>query len=675
MKMKINFKLLSMVVAMSLMLGSCGVKKMITNYEKVDFEVTPEVLRTDAGKIDFTIKGTYPPKYFKKKAVVELRPVLVYNNGADRLEMEPVMHVGEKVAKKIRRAEANNVEFNFKDLNDYNKVVSTKDALDNTIPYKTGGSFAFTTSLDYLPAYNESELMMDGNVSGKNKVTKQDQEVVLVDSKSQLVLGSVKIADGVIFTGMRLEAADNLTNFRYKLDENGMPLDINSWSTAAKGGLDANRMMYSNDVGNRYGLGELLLAKSGYEKQTLVSKEASIYFAKNLYSLNWNLPENKTNNTKQQLSSLNDFIMQGWEIKEINIDGWASPEGEETFNEGLSERRANTAQQYLLGEMKTMVKKNPDKVKFKEPQNDVDWKTTAHGPDWNGFLEKVESSNIDDKRAIMNVIKSSGQDKRETEIRNMILIYDYMEEDILPPLRRSEIKVTAFEPKLSDEEIARLSTTNPNELDQKELLYAATLTNNLKTQLNIYKSATRIYPTDWRGYNNAAFAELKLGNAEEASSYLEEAKSIDPANGIILNNLGVMAALDRNYDQAEGYFKKSQELGISQDYNMGVLMIPKGEYNKSIEMLRGKTCDYNLALAQVMAGKESDAAKNLECAPKTAATYYLLAVVGARTENQTMMYSNLQKAIDENASYRATAAKDREFVKYFADAEFVRIVQ
>ena len=122
MKMKINFKFLSIALAMSMMLGSCGVKKMITNYEKVKFEVTPEVLRTDAGEIDFTIKGTYPPKYFKKKAVVELRPVLVYNDGTERLELEPVMHVGEKVAKKIRRAESKNVEFNFKDLTGDNKV-------------------------------------------------------------------------------------------------------------------------------------------------------------------------------------------------------------------------------------------------------------------------------------------------------------------------------------------------------------------------------------------------------------------------------------------------------------------------------------------------------------------------------------------------------------------------
>lgn len=198
MKMKINFKFLSIALAMSMMLGSCGVKKMITNYEKVKFEVTPEVLRTDAGEIDFTIKGTYPPKYFKKKAVVELRPVLVYNDGTERLELEPVMHVGEKVAKKIRRAESKNVEFNFKDLTGDNKVVPTKDVLDRTIPFKSGGSFTYSSTLDYIHDYNESELMMAGNVSGKNKVVKQDQELTMVDSKSQLPLGSVKIADGVI---------------------------------------------------------------------------------------------------------------------------------------------------------------------------------------------------------------------------------------------------------------------------------------------------------------------------------------------------------------------------------------------------------------------------------------------------------------------------------------------
>ena len=33
-----------------------------------------------------------------------------------------------------------------------------------------------------------------------------------------------------------------------------------------------------------------------------------------------------------------EFIEQGWGFKSIEIKGWASPEGEETFNKDLSEK-------------------------------------------------------------------------------------------------------------------------------------------------------------------------------------------------------------------------------------------------------------------------------------------------------------------------------------------------
>lgn len=670
-----GLRLFSLLIATTLMLGGCGVKKMVTNYDDVSYEVTPEVLKADGNKIDFVVEGTYPPKYFKKKAVVEMVPVLVYNNGQDRVELEPMIHLGEKAAAKIQKNEAGTVKYNMAGLDDNYSTVPKKDALGNAISYKNGSPFKCSCSLPYKPEYNESELIMEARVSGKNKVVAQDMETTAVDVSAPIPMGMNKIADGVIHTGTRIESVDNLKDFRWSIDENGMPRNMDEWSHAPKSLLSNNRMMYSNDLSNRLSLGELLLAQSGYEKQTIISREANIYFAKNLHSFNMNLPENKKNNVPEKLNGITNFIAQGWAIKDIEIEGWASPEGEESFNDGLSEKRANTAKGYLVKEMKKMGKAKDAKVSFKNPEAEVDFKTTAHGPDWNGFLVKVEKSNLDDKRAVMNVIKSSGQDKREEEIRNMILIYDEMEENILPPLRRSEIKVNSYEPKKSDEEIARLSTTNPGELDVKELLYSATLTENLKTQLNIFKSATRIYPNDWRGFNNAAYAELRLGNVNEASAYLMKAKDIDPTNGIILNNIGVLASLEKDYEKAESYFKKSQERGVSQNYNLGVLMIPKGEYDKSLSLLKGKTCDYNIALAQLLSGDETAAAKNLECAPKTAATYYLLAIVGARTDNSVMMYSNLAKAVDENRAYKATAGKDREFIKYFQDDEFKAIVE
>jgi hypothetical protein len=70
----------------------------------------------------------------------------------------------------------------------------------------------------------------------------------------------------------------------------------------------------------------------------------------------------------------------------------------------------------------------------------------------------------------------------------------------------------------------------------------------------------------------------------------------------------------------------------------------------------------------------SAATSNLECARKNGATYYLLAVIGARTDNQTMMLNNLEKAVRANDKYKAEAKVDREFIEYFNNDDFMAIV-
>jgi len=40
-----------------------------------------------------------------------------------------------------------------------------------------------------------------------------------------------------------------------------------------------------------------------------------------------------------------------------------------------------------------------------------------------------------------------------------------------------------------------------------------------------------------------------------------------------------------------------------------------------------------------------------------------------------MMYNNLQKAIDKNPAYKVTAREDREFIKYFGNEEFKKLVE
>ena len=103
------------------------------------------------------------------------------------------------------------------------------------------------------------------------------------------------------------------------------------------------------------------------------------------------------------------------------------------------------------------------------------------------------------------MINSAGTSaQKEEEIRNMILIYPELERDILPPLRRANMEVNTFEPKRSDMQIAEYSISHPDSLKLNEMLYAATLTDDLNTKKQIYANTMAQYPKCWRAVVNAA---------------------------------------------------------------------------------------------------------------------------------------------------------------------------
>ena len=66
-------------------------------------------------------------------------------------------------------------------------------------------------------------------------------------------------------------------------------------------------------------------------------------------------------------------------------------------------------------------------------------------------------------------------EKREQAIRDMAELYEAIEKDILPQLRKAEITIKSFEPKKSTETIKRMSNMSLDSLDINELLYSATL--------------------------------------------------------------------------------------------------------------------------------------------------------------------------------------------------------
>ena len=496
------------------------------------------------------------------------------------------------------------------------------------ISYQDGGSFSYTSKVPYVPGMNESELMVAPIAYMAKDGTYATEDEIVANTK-YIQLGERKLADGVIYTPKRLMHEELF----------------------------------------------VLAADHGYELETIVTEQSRLYFFVNRYDLNWRVPMNKNEKCMEKRQAMFDFIEQGWGFKEIEIKGWASPEGEETFNKDLSEKRAGTAFRYMVREIKKLANKKDAVLEIEDPEEEIQFNISWHGPDWDGFLAAVENSDLADKRAIINVIKSASQASREEEIKNMINIYPEIEELILPPLRRAEMIVHCYEPKFTDNEILEFATSYPDTLDAKEFAYAATLTDDLEVKMAIYREYIRYFEDNWLGYNNAGAVEIERGNLEAAAEYLATADELSPNNGIVKNNLGVLESHLGNYKKAEMYFKEAQQLGEDVNYNMGMIHISKGNYAQASRDMSGATCNYNLGLAQLLNKDYSAAEKTLKCAPQNAETHYLLAIVGARTNNTNLLYENLGKAVEMDPEMKAVAAKDREFIEFFDVPDFQAIVQ
>ena len=555
--------LMAMVVAL---FSSCSKKmgELSADY----FTVTPQVLEAVGGKVPATINGKFPEKYFNKKAVVEVTPVLKWNGG--EAKGQPATFQGEKV-----------------------------EGNDQTISYKMGGSYTMKTSFDYVPEMAKSELYLEFKATiGKKVVT----------------IPAVKIADGVIST--------------------------------------------SELVNNTLGNANPALGEDAFQRIIKEKHDANIMFL--IQQANIRSSELKTaKEFNKEVANVNEAANK--KISNIEVSAYASPDGGVSLNTTLAENRENNTTKLLSKDLK--------KAKIDAP---IDAKYTAQ--DWEGFQELVSKSNIQDKELILRVI-AMYQDpaQRESEIKNISAVYKELANTILPQLRRSRLTLNYEIIGKSDEEIAKLASSNPSELNIEELLYAATLTNDPAKQEAIYTQATKQFPNDYRAYNNLGKLAYQAGNIDKAESYFKKAANINASPEVNMN-LGLVSLMKGDKAAAEAYFGKAagtKELGES----MGNLYIAQGQYERAVNSF-GDSKTNSAALAQILA-KDYNKAKNTlaNVERPDAYTDYLMAVLGARTNNSSMVTSSLKSAVAKDPSLAKKAATDLEFAKYFTNADFMSIAK
>lgn len=459
-----------------------------------------------------------------------------------------------------------------------------------TISYKMGGSYTMKANFDYVPQMAKSELYLDFKITKGSKT---------------YTIPSVKIADGVIATSELATAGSS--NASYAKD---------AYQRVVKQAQEAKIMF--------------LIQQANLRAQELKSASMNDFHKK----------VNEVNNDKKN-----------YQLNNIEISSYASPDGGVKLNTELAENREKNTEKYLNGQLKK------NKV-----NTNVDTKYTAQ--DWDGFQELVSKSDLQDKELILRVLSMYKEpEQREVEIKNISTVYKDLADEILPMLRRSRITANYDVIGRSDAEINEAFDKDAKVLSVEELLYAATLTNKNSRKKDIYNKTISLYPNDFRAYNNLGEIFFANGNVSKAQSLFKKAASVNANAPEVNANLGLCELVNGNTAAAETYLGKSNGANAANEA-LGNLYIKKGQYDKAVKAF-GNAKTNSAAQAQILA-KDYNKAKSTLSAVKNpdAMTSYLMAIVGARTNNASLVSSSIKKAIAKDASFATKAANDREFAKF-----------
>ena len=383
---------------------------------------------------------------------------------------------------------------------------------DQTISYKMGGRYTMKTAFDYVPDMQKSEMYLtfDARV-GKKKVE----------------VPAVKVANGVLATAE----------------------------------------LYKQTLMNAGGC----IAPDSFERVKAQKYEANIKFLIN--QANLRKSELKNNSVKEFLAMLKKINAdrEGLNLKNVEVQAYASPDGGYSFNDKLANKRQNTTEGYVKKQVKAA----------KLNTKDIDAHYTAQ--DWDGFKRLVQA-------------------------------FRELADGILPELRRSRMIINYETIGRSDEQIKQQYAADPARLSADELLYAATLESDPAKKEAIYKKTAELYDKDYRAYNNLAALAFNKGDESTAKQYIEQAKAKRADAPEANANLALIDMKHGNLNDATNHLADAIDANGFYEV-LGNLNIAKGNYATDVKNADAMT-DYLMALVLNRQGNTATAKDYLQRACK-----------------------------------------------------------
>lgn len=459
---------------------------------------------------------------------------------------------------------------------------------NQTISYRLGGRYTMRSTVPYNEDMQKSELWMTFKA---------------YKGKKEIQIPAVKVADGVIATS-----------------------ELYKKTLLSDGGCQA---------------------VDSFQRVKAQKQEANIKFLVNQANLRKSeLKNNSVTEFVEMLKKIN-ADREGFNLSNVEVQAYASPEGGFKFNDKLAGKRQNVSEKYVK-----------DQLKKAKMNADIDAHYTAQ--DWDGFQRLVQASNLQDKDVILRVLSMyKDPEEREQQIRNMSAAFRELADGILPELRRSRLIINYETIGRSDDQIKEQYNADAAKLSADELLYFASLQDTQADQEKVYKKTAELYDKDYRAYNNLATIALSKGDKAAAASYLAKALALDANSAESNANKGLMSLATGNMAEAEAAIAKGATSETTA-YAQGVLSLAKGNYAQAQQLFGDKKTN-SAALAQLLAKDYDAASKTLDKVENAdAITDYLHAIVAARRGNKFAATSYLKEALKKDPSLKAYADNDLE---------------
>jgi tetratricopeptide (TPR) repeat protein len=390
---------------------------------------------------------------------------------------------------------------------------------------------------------------------------------------------------------------------------------------------------------------------------------------------------------------LADFIAEQPDIQQVTITAYASPDPAEAGRTRIAELRGEKIKGFIISQIdKNTYQQESDKVKF-------DIKPEAESLI---LLDKqLNTSPLPDsvKRSIRATINGKGTYLQKLGKLQDHKHFEYLRSYIYPSLRTAHVKVKFLRPAKMKYEIALMAnriqkgTVDADKLSPTELSYAADLTPLPAEKEKLLLTATKLHKRGQDSYNlGTLYLELarKQYKSDARKRYLQqaiqrfkEAGSRLPVASVYYN-LAVAYQLSSDVESAGQYYDLASRMGgatpLLQKIMSGKsgLHILAGEYDKAKEALKfaGSTYTVHINSGLLALNQEDYAAAEtafrdaVALDEKEGLAYYLIAVTGARSANDKLMYPALEQLARHERDLIPRAIEDLEFRNFRETEQF-----